>query len=163
MTRREQALLFGVGVAVLLGAAALVYDASRRDRAVAPAVQMPQKASGPKSSSRAHPKPPLAEPPKKPAAPPVALPAIPASTPAAQSTPPEPSPIAVGVTGAVLRPGLYHLEAGARMDDLLKAAGGATPGADLEALDRAAPVADGATVAVPYSRKARKTRTDSSE
>lgn len=51
--------------------------------------------------------------------------------------------------GAVARPGVYELGAGARVRDLLSAAGGATPDADLDRLNLAGPVGDGQRVWVP--------------
>src|SRR5262245_27474610 len=55
----------------------------------------------------------------------------------------------VHVVGAVVAPGVVELDAGARVLDALAAAGGATPDADLQQLNLAAPIADGQRVAVP--------------
>lgn len=60
-----------------------------------------------------------------------------------------PAPIAVYVTGAVLRPDVYTLPEGSRLKDALLAAGGATAEADLDALNLAAPLRDGERVHVP--------------
>jgi len=57
--------------------------------------------------------------------------------------------LVVDVAGAVRRPGLYRLPAGARVDDALSAAGGPTAKADVVAVNRAAPLADGEQVVVP--------------
>ena len=51
--------------------------------------------------------------------------------------------------GAVGRPGVYRLPPGARVTDLLDAAGGPGPDADLDQLNLAAPVADGERIYVP--------------
>jgi competence protein ComEA len=51
--------------------------------------------------------------------------------------------------GAVLRPGVYKLPSGARVTDLLDAAGGPAPDADLDQLNLAAVVTDGERVYVP--------------
>jgi competence protein ComEA len=51
--------------------------------------------------------------------------------------------------GAVTRPGVYTLAAGARVADLIEAAGGAIPEADLDRVNLAAPLGDGAQVHVP--------------
>ena len=51
--------------------------------------------------------------------------------------------------GAVLHPGVYELRSGARVTDLLDAAGGPAPGADVDRLNLAALVTDGERVYVP--------------
>ncbi|HZQ26724.1 MAG TPA: helix-hairpin-helix domain-containing protein [Acidimicrobiales bacterium] len=55
----------------------------------------------------------------------------------------------VQAAGAVGAPGLYRLPAGARVADLLDAAGGPTPDADTDQLNLAAPLGDGQRVYVP--------------
>ncbi|MEM9036863.1 MAG: helix-hairpin-helix domain-containing protein [Actinomycetota bacterium] len=64
---------------------------------------------------------------------------------------PAPPPVEVHVhaAGAVVRPGLYRLPDGARVADLLEAAGGVTDDADLDRVNLAAPVTDGAQLFVP--------------
>ena len=57
--------------------------------------------------------------------------------------------LVIHVVGAVRRPGLYRLAEGARAADAVTLAGGPTTNADLEAIDLAAPIADGQQVAVP--------------
>lgn len=57
--------------------------------------------------------------------------------------------VVVDVTGAVARPGVYRLPAGARVTDAVDRAGGATGGAQLEAINLAARLADGQQVVVP--------------
>ena len=54
----------------------------------------------------------------------------------------------VDVAGKVRRPGLYHLPAGARVDDAITAAGGARHGVDLSSLNLAARLIDGQQIAV---------------
>jgi len=57
--------------------------------------------------------------------------------------------VVVDVTGAVVRPGVYRLPAGARVTDAVDRAGGATGAALLEAINLAARLADGQQVVVP--------------
>jgi len=57
--------------------------------------------------------------------------------------------VTVHVAGAVRRPGVYRLAAGARVDDALRRAGGARDRADLTAVNLAAKVEDGRQVIVP--------------
>jgi competence protein ComEA len=57
--------------------------------------------------------------------------------------------IVVDVVGAVRAPGVVSLPASARVVDAIRAAGGASPGADLARLNLAAKLADGTRIAVP--------------
>jgi len=59
------------------------------------------------------------------------------------------SDLVVDVAGAVARPGVYRLPAGSRVEDAIRRAGGAGAGAELEAVNRAARLADGQQVVVP--------------
>ena len=76
----------------------------------------------------------------------VAIPVLraPRSAPAARS-----AKLVVDVAGAVRRPGLHALPPGTRIADAVAAAGGATAKADLNAVNLAAPVADGEQIVVP--------------
>jgi len=56
--------------------------------------------------------------------------------------------VTVHVAGAVAKPGVYDLGAGARVIDAIEAAGGGVPDADLNRLNLAAKVADGQRVLV---------------
>src|SRR6266508_4763838 len=56
--------------------------------------------------------------------------------------------LVVDVAGKVRRPGLVRIRAGARVADVIAAAGGAQPGVDLSALNLARPVADGEQILV---------------
>jgi len=55
----------------------------------------------------------------------------------------------VHVAGAVRRPGVYELGPGARVQDAVRRAGGARRGANLDAVNLAARVADGQQIVVP--------------
>lgn len=55
----------------------------------------------------------------------------------------------VHVAGAVRRPGVYELAAGARVQDAIRRAGGARHPASLDAVNLAARVADGEQIVVP--------------
>ena len=57
--------------------------------------------------------------------------------------------IVVHVVGAVQQPGVYHLVAGARGDDALRAAGGATRDADVRRVNLAATLVDGEQLIIP--------------
>lgn len=74
--------------------------------------------------------------------------AEPAATPPS-TVPAAPASIVVHVAGAVARPGLHTVGGGARVGDAVDAAGGPSLDADLDALNLAAPLADGERVYVP--------------
>jgi competence protein ComEA len=57
--------------------------------------------------------------------------------------------VAVHVAGRVRRPGLVRLPAGSRVEDAIRAAGGSTAGADLDAVNLARRLTDGEQVLVP--------------
>jgi competence protein ComEA len=57
--------------------------------------------------------------------------------------------VAVHVAGRVRHPGLVRLPAGSRVQDAITAAGGATSGADLDAVNLARKLTDGEQVRVP--------------
>jgi competence protein ComEA len=78
-----------------------------------------------------------------------AAPAVTPVQPAAKPKAAGPKLLVVDVAGAVRRPGLYRLRSGARVDDAIASAGGATAKAQLAAVNLAAPVADGEQIVVP--------------
>jgi competence protein ComEA len=63
--------------------------------------------------------------------------------------PPTAPPLTVHVDGAVVQPGVYELPQGSRIQNAIQAAGGVLPEADLQALNLAALLEDGATIRVP--------------
>jgi competence protein ComEA len=62
--------------------------------------------------------------------------------------------LVIHVAGAVRQPGVYKLAAGARVDDAVQRAGGATRRADLGGLNLAAELEDGRQVLVPERARA---------
>ncbi len=68
---------------------------------------------------------------------------------AAAATPAPVDVITVHVAGAVARPGLVSVPVGARIADVIAAAGGAARTADVTSINLAAPVGDGEQVVVP--------------
>lgn len=62
---------------------------------------------------------------------------------------PTPRTVTVYVTGAVLKPGVYSLPWGSRVQDALDLAGGPAPNADLGALNLARRLEDGEALRVP--------------
>lgn len=71
---------------------------------------------------------------------------LPRATPSSEASPTE---LYVHAAGALARPGLYRVEAGSRVADLLDAAGGPTPDADVDRLNLASRLDDGQRVYVP--------------
>jgi competence protein ComEA len=67
----------------------------------------------------------------------------------APSATPMPGPLRVDVAGAVASPGIYTLLRGSLVADAVAAAGGAGGGADLDRINKAMPLQDGAQVFVP--------------
>ncbi|MBV9935541.1 MAG: helix-hairpin-helix domain-containing protein [Actinobacteria bacterium] len=64
------------------------------------------------------------------------------------------APVVVAAAGAVVTPGLYKVAGGARVADVLNAAGGPTPDADVDQLNLALKVSDGDRVYVPRKGEA---------
>ena len=71
------------------------------------------------------------------------------SAPSSPTAVASPVQLVVYLCGAVRRPGVYHLDQGARVADLLALGGGALAKAELQAINLAAPLADGQQVVVP--------------
>jgi competence protein ComEA len=62
--------------------------------------------------------------------------------------------VVVDVVGRVRRPGLVRLPAGSRVDDAVRAAGGAVPGTDLSGVNLARVLVDGEQIAVGITPRA---------
>jgi competence protein ComEA len=73
----------------------------------------------------------------------------------ASPSPADTSPLAVHVGGEVLRPGLYRLTPGSRVNDAVGAAGGPTAEADIHRVNLAARLVDGQQIVVPRKAEAR--------
>ena len=76
--------------------------------------------------------------------------AIPAISPPVEPIEPDVTVlVTVHVAGAVALPGVYQLNAGSRVHDAIRAAGGPTVDADTDRVNLAAPLIDGAQVRLP--------------
>ena len=145
MTIREQLLLLGVAAAILLGAGVLIWRGSGH-AAPAPDTFAARDAKLPSTQPAAPPKlPPTPQPVSSSPAPA----ASPVSAPVAAVTPAPPARIAVGILGAVEKEGLYYFDQGARVRDLLQAAGGTHDDADLSDINRTALLIDQTTLLIP--------------
>lgn len=148
MTIREQLLLLGVAAAILTGAGVLIWRGSGH------AAQPPDT-----FSARQETAPPSATPPKPPVPAPMLAAARASVTPPAATVasdplappapPAPPARIGVGILGAVKSEGLYYFDQGARVRDLLQAAGGEREDADLSDINRTALLIDQTTLLVP--------------
>lgn len=138
MTRHEQFVLLFVAVAFMIGGL-VFYAGQGKDPSAGPGpadvlVEVQEKVSpGPPEKAA----PVLAEP-----LPPPTGPVTGART------------VTAAVIGAVAKPGVYTLDEGARLQDLLDKAGGARPDADLSDINLAANVIDGSTLAIPAGPQA---------
>lgn len=137
MTRKEQLLLALVAASIVLGSGALYF----RGREAEISHRVPVTAA-------------LDAPPPGPLAPPPRPSPIPQSLDiteelASAPSPPPVSRISVAASGAVKHPGVYELEEGSRVEDLLKSAGGCLDTADLTDINRAARLLDGTTLTIP--------------
>jgi competence protein ComEA len=74
---------------------------------------------------------------------------LPATSVDASTSPGAGAGLFVHVAGAVVKPGVYELPAGARVVDGITAAGGAKPDADLSSINLARPLTDGERVYIP--------------
>lgn len=77
-----------------------------------------------------------------------------AEQPASDESVAAPVEIVVHVAGAVMRPGVYRLPVGSRVDDAIASAGGGVGNSALDALNRARILADGEQVYVPTVEEA---------
>ena len=82
---------------------------------------------------------------------------VPRGRPVTLDAPPTNAPLEVHVVGAVLRPGVYILLEGSRVQDAVSAAGGLSADADLDSLNLAAKLEDGQQLDVPNLSGAART------
>ncbi len=143
LTPKEQWLLFGVVVAVLVGSVTLVYHNTRQSRIdVYTPVARESVPDSPTRETIAPPEPP-ALPPQTDSGPHITI-KEPVSTSANA-----PETIGVAVMGAVRRPDLYLAPAGTRLAEFIEMAGGATEKADLSDIQLTAPGIDETTLTIP--------------
>lgn len=69
----------------------------------------------------------------------------------------------VYISGAVVRPGLYPVEAGIRFQEALEKAGGPTEDADLTKVNLAKKCKDGTQINVPFKKAAKKNQTGAAQ
>jgi competence protein ComEA len=87
---------------------------------------------------------------RRPAGRPIEILPPPTAAPTALPTPiPTPAPLHVDVGGAVEAPGVYRLPPGSIVADAIALAGGPAPDADLDRINKAIELQDGAQVVVP--------------
>lgn len=72
---------------------------------------------------------------------------------ASPQTQEKPPMIAVGILGAIQKPGLYWVEEGTRLQELIDKAGGPLDNAELRYMNIAAVLQDGTTVIIPEKQK----------
>ncbi len=75
---------------------------------------------------------------------------LPAGKPVTLVPAPSQAPFVVQVSGAVVKPGVYDLTEGSRIQDAIEAAGGLLAEADTRSLNLAARLTDGQQVDIPY-------------
>lgn len=142
LTIREQVLLGGFGVALALGAGALVWYHSWGPGAKAAGewvAQGPEMAAVVEGDSRGMGAASELE---------ITLPQAPATE--GQVIPSLPE-ITVTVRGAVVHEGVLRFSPGARVYDAVESAGGAADGADLSDINLSAKLLDGTTLIIPYT------------
>lgn len=165
LTGREQLILGGLAVALLIGALVLAFSgrdeppaalkvsegATTASKPLLPPSRVPSAAPAPATTP-----PPASAPAIQPEAAAVApapttqtAPIQPVLPPAANAPP---ALLGVSVQGAVTSPGFYWLPEDARLQELIDAAGGPLPGADLSDINLSARAIDATTLVVPQGR-----------
>lgn len=155
LTPKEQTLILALAVAMLAGAGSLYFFGHRRE----PTASAPPTATAPVPAPKTMPPHARAEA-LRALAPAQSSPVV-ATPPVSASRPVREGPVAsaldraespsimVSVIGAVKQPGAYTLLSTARVSDLLRAADGLLPGADVSSINLAARLIDGSTLAIP--------------
>lgn len=147
LTKKEQFVLTGLAVAVVVGAGVL-YIHQRSAASVS-------SESSPATSNLAEGEQPAAQEAPQTNNTPDTLepPSSPIQETMAQSpetdVPEEPRSLTVSIAGAVLTPGVYVLDDGKRVKDLIDKAGGLRENADLSDINQAAWLIDGTTLTIP--------------
>lgn len=60
-------------------------------------------------------------------------------------------PLVIYITGAVKNPGVFNVQPGSRIQDVIETSGGYLESADLQRINLAAPVSDGQRIDIPFS------------
>ena len=140
-TTREQLLMLGSAAAICVGGVTYYVAQPNQPKAIVEVreftIPTPSKAETPAPEPQL----PLVTPP---AAQPVMIPL---------NTNPAPVQrrINVSVAGAVTTPGVYEFDDGKRVEDAIKAAGGATEMADISDINNAAELMDGSALVIPFA------------
>lgn len=132
ITRKEQLVLLALAGAISMGSLVLFFHRSAPPPTKSPTV--PHKNAITPASSHAVTRTMRKDPPAQPA-----------------TAPALPTPITVSIIGAVRRPGVYQLNADARVQDGIDKAGGTSEQANMTDLNLAAKLMDGSTLSVPVA------------
>lgn len=136
LTSKEQFILAGLGSAIVVGCLVIAFTRHSPEREEPVAIAPPAHAET------------VAPPYTTPRQPPVPIEAT-VQPPTPEDDPPPPSKVAVAISGAIAVPGVYTMERGARVRDLVDEAGGLLDEADTSDINMAATLLDGSTLTIP--------------
>lgn len=144
MTRKEQLVLVSIAVAVAIGAMGIYVRETQNTVVPRTEPKEPESLPDPTIEDDFRPMP-------------AHLPATTRLKPSAPTEDQGSAELVISIAGAVEEPGVYHLGAGARVEDLINRAGGLAQGADVRAINRAARLVDGTTLTIPFGPFVRST------
>ncbi len=136
LTSKEQFILAGLGSAIVVGCLVIAFTRH------SPELEAPVAIAPPADTETVAP--PYTAPPHPPA--PIEATVQP---PSPEEGPPPPSKVAVAISGAIAMPGVYTMDRGARVQDLVDEAGGLLDEADTSDINMAATLLDGSTLTIP--------------